>query len=179
MIFLIFLQKILYMINLKRLPYTEVNYMFHVGDNIVYPMHGAGIIEAIEEKEFSGEKQQYYVIKMSINNMQVMIPTSKMLSSSIRPVTDLLALKQIIHIFHHGESDRLLTWKQRYKLNTDKIKTGEIQEGAEVVRDLMRMQKEKALNASEKKMLDNAYEFLISELELIKGITEVQIKSFC
>ncbi|PEM21824.1 transcription factor YdeB [Bacillus wiedmannii] len=157
----------------------EVDYMFQIGDNIVYPMHGAGIIEAIEEKEFSGEKQQYYVIKMSIRNMQVMIPTGKILSSSIRPVTDILTLKRIIHIFQHGESDKLLPWKQRYKVNTDKIKTGEIQEGAEVVRDLMRMKKEKALNTSEKKMLDNAHEFLISELGLIKGITENQIKSFC
>ncbi|KUH40839.1 hypothetical protein M2E15_5634 [Bacillus mycoides] len=153
--------------------------MFQIGDNIVYPMHGAGIIEAIEEKEFSGEKQQYYVIKMSISNMQVMIPMGKILSSSIRPVTDIIALKHIIQIFQHGESDRLLPWKQRYKVNTDKIKTGEIQEGAEVVRDLMRMKKEKALNTSEKKMLDNAHEFLISELGLIKGITENQLKSFC
>ncbi|PEI95413.1 transcription factor YdeB [Bacillus toyonensis] len=157
----------------------EVDYMFQIGDNIVYPMHGAGIIEAIEEKEFSGKKQRYYVIKMSISNMQVMIPMGKILSSSIRPVTDILALKHIIHIFQHGESDKLLPWKQRYKVNTDKIKTGEIQDGAEVVRDLMRMKKEKALNTSEKKMLDNAHEFLISELGLIKGITENQIKSFC
>lgn len=167
------------MLSLRRLPHMEVDYMFQIGDNIVYPMHGAGIIEAIEEKEFSGKKQQYYVIKMSISNMQVMIPMGKILSSSIRPVTDILALKHIIHIFQHGESDKLLPWKQRYKVNTDKIKTGEIQDGAEVVRDLMRMKKEKALNTSEKKMLDNAHEFLISELGLIKGITENQIKSFC
>jgi CarD family transcriptional regulator len=167
------------MVSCRRLPYMEVDYMFQIGDNIVYPMHGAGIIEALEEKDFPGEKQPYYVIKMSISNMQVMIPTRKILSSSIRPVTDIHALKHIIHIFQHGESDRLLPWKQRYKVNTDKLKTGEIQEGAEVVRDLMRMKKEKALNASEKKMLDNAYEFLISELEVIEGITENQIKSFC
>ncbi|WP_338786236.1 CarD family transcriptional regulator [Metabacillus sp. FJAT-53654] len=156
----------------------EVDYLFQIGDNIVYPMHGAGIIKAIEEKEISGEKQQYYVIKMLISNMQVMIPTVKILSSSIRPVTDIIVLKHIIHTFQHGETDRLLPWKQRYKVNSDKIKTGKIKEGAEVVRDLMRMKKEKALNTSEKKMLDNAHEFLISELGLIKGITENQIKSF-
>jgi CarD family transcriptional regulator len=167
------------MLRLRRLPYMEVDYLFQIGENIIYPMHGAGIIKAIEEKEISGEKQQYYVIKMLIGNMQVMIPTGKILSSSIRPVTDIIALKHIIHIFQHGESDRLLPWKQRYKVNTDKIKTGKIQECAEVVRDLMRMKKEKALNTSEKKMLDNAHEFLISELGLIKGITENQIKSFC
>jgi CarD family transcriptional regulator len=166
-------------LDLRRLPKMEVDYLFQIGDNIVYPMHGAGIIKAIEEKEISGVKQQYYVIKMLINNMQVMIPTGKILSSSIRPVTDLIALKHIIHIFQHGESDRLLPWKQRYKVNTDKVKTGKIQEGAEVVRDLMRMKKEKALNSSEKTMLDNAHGFLMSELGLIKGITEIQIKSFC
>ncbi|MEH7438070.1 CarD family transcriptional regulator [Neobacillus drentensis] len=157
----------------------EVDYLFQIGDNIVYPMHGAGIIKAIEEKEISGVKQQYYVIKMLISNMQVMIPTGKILNSSIRPVTDIIALKHIIHIFQHGESDRLLPWKQRYKVNADKVKTGKIQEGAEVVRDLMRMKKEKALNSSEKTMLDNAHGFLMSELGLIKGITENQIKSFC
>ncbi|WP_242270616.1 CarD family transcriptional regulator [Bacillus cereus group sp. BfR-BA-01425] len=153
--------------------------MFQIGDNIVYPMQGAGIIKAIEEKEITGKKQQYYVIKMSASNMEIMIPEGKILNSNIRPVTDITALIHIIDIFQHGESDRLLTWKQRYKVNTDKIKTGKMQEGAEVVRDLMRIQKEKALNASEKKMLDNAHEFLISELGLIEGITENQIKSFC
>ncbi|HDX9609891.1 transcription factor YdeB [Bacillus toyonensis] len=153
--------------------------MFQIGDNIVYPMQGAGIIKAIEEKEIAGKKQQYYVIKMSANNMEIMIPEGKILNSNIRPVTDITALIHIIDIFQHGESDRLLTWKQRYKVNTDKIKTGKMQEGAEVVRDLMRIQKEKALNASEKKMLDNAHEFLVSELGLIEGITENQIKSFC
>ncbi len=157
----------------------EVDYLFQIGDNIVYPMQGAGIIKAIEEKEIAGEKQQYYVIKMSGSNMEIMIPAGRILSSNIRPVTDITAIAHILNIFQHGESDRLLTWKQRYKLNTDKIKTGKIQEGAEVVRDLLRMQKEKALNASEKKMLDNAHEFLISELGLIEGITESQIKSFC
>ncbi len=125
--------------------------MFKIGDNVVYPMHGVGIIKDIEEKEISGEKQQYYVISMLISNMQIMIPTGKILSSSIRPVTDIIALKHIMHIFQHGESDRLLPWKQRFKLNTEKIKTGKILEGAEVVRDLLRMKKEKALNSSEKK----------------------------
>lgn len=167
------------MLSLSRLQNMEVDYLFQIGDNIVYPMHGVGIIKAVEEKEISGEKQQYYVIKMLINNMQVMIPEGKILNSNIRPVTDIIALKHIIHIFHHGESDRLLSWKERHKVNTEKLRTGNILEGAEVVRDLMRMKKEKVLNSSEKKMLNNAHEFLISELRLMKGITENQIKSFC
>ena len=167
------------MLRLRRLLYTEVDYLFQIGENIIYPMHGAGIIKAIEDKEFSGEIQQYYVIKMSISKMQLMIPTDKIVSSSIRRVTDIIELKRILHIFQHGESDDLLPWGQRHKVNTDKVKTGKIQEVAEVVRDLMRMKKEKALNTSEKEMLAHAHEFLISELGLIKGITENQIKSFC
>lgn len=77
--------------------------------------------------------------------MELMIPAGRILNSNIRPVTDITALAHIMDIFQHGESDRLLTWKQRYKLNTDKIKTGKMQEGAEVVRDLMRIQKKEHL----------------------------------
>ena len=157
----------------------EVFYLFQIGDNIVYPIQGVGIIKAIEEKEISGVKKQYYVINMVISKMEVMIPTDKILNSNIRPITDIIELKHIINTFHHGESDRLLSWKQRFKVNSAKIKTGKIQECTEVVRDLMRMKKEKPLIASEKKMLDSAHEFLISELRLIKGITENQIKNFC
>lgn len=154
------------------------DFLFQIGDCIVYPMLGAGIIKAIEEKEIAGERQTYYIIKMSISKMELMIPTIKIKSSGIRPVTELSALKNIIYIFQHGETDRSLVWKQRYKLNLEKIKTGKLKEEAEVVRDLMSIQKEKALNGSEKKMLDDAHDFLISELELIEGITENQIKSF-
>ncbi|MEQ6378313.1 CarD family transcriptional regulator [Bacillaceae bacterium S4-13-58] len=157
----------------------EVDFLFQIGDNIVYPMQGAGIIKSIEEKEFSGEVRQYYVINMLVSNMQVMIPKGNILNSNIRPVTDMGALKQIIQIFQHGESDNLLTWKERHKINTDKIKKGRLQECAEVVRDLKRMDKEKALNSSEKKLFDKANHFLISEIRLIKGVTENQINIFC
>ena len=166
------------MLRLRKLRYGG-DYLFQIDDNVVYPMHGVGIIKAIEEKEVLGEKQQYYVIKMLVGNMEVMIPAGKIVNSGIRPVTDIIALKQLMNIFQNGETDRLLPWKQRFKVNTDKIKTGKIQECTEVVRDLMRMKKEKALNTSERQMLNNAHEILISELGLMKGITENQIKSFC
>ncbi|MEH7018796.1 CarD family transcriptional regulator [Bacillus sp. JJ63] len=152
----------------------EVDYMFQIGDNIVYPMHGAGIIEAIEEKEILGEKQKYYVIRMPISNMEVMIPMKKMIQSRIRLIADMLTLENVLLIFQYGESDNSLSWKQRYTQNMEKMKTGEIQEGAEVVRDLIRRNKVRALNTSEKQMLDNAQKILISELSLIKGITENQ-----
>ena len=156
----------------------EVDYLFQIGDHIVYPMHGAGIIKAIEEKEILGEIQQYYIINMSTHAMEIMIPTKKTVHLNIRPVTDLVAIPNIIQIFQNGESDNEPVWKQRFKINSEKIKTGKIQDGAEVVRDLLRIKEEKALNASEKKMLDQAQGFLMSELELIEGITDTQMAIF-
>ncbi|RUQ28697.1 transcription factor YdeB [Peribacillus cavernae] len=137
-------------------------------------MHGAGVIEAIEEKEIQGKRQEYYLITIPISSMQVMIPLAKVTSSSIRAVSDKLAMKNVLHIFHYGESDTSLSWKERYKLNSEKLKSGKLQEGAEVLRDLTRIQNQKALNSSEKQMLLTARKMLISELGLINGITENQ-----
>lgn len=156
----------------------EVEHLFQIGDNIVYPIHGAGIIKAIEDKEVLGKTQQYYIINMTNNGMKIMIPTDKISNLKLRAVTELVAITNLIQIFQFGESDNTLVWKQRYKLNTEKIKTGKIQDGAEVVRDLLRLRQEKALNESEKKMLSQAQGFLLSELALIKGITEKQIAIF-
>ena len=148
--------------------------MFHVGDSIVYPMQGAGVIEAIEEKEILGEKHRYYMIKMPILGMQVMIPIDKVLKSRIRLVADVLTLEHVLDVFQYGQTDTTLSMKERYKINTEKLRTGNIQEGAEVVRDLMRLNKKKALNSSEKQMLDSARKIFISELGIIRGITENQ-----
>lgn len=148
--------------------------MFHVGDSIVYPMQGAGVIEAIEEKEILGEKHRYFMIKMPIRKMQVMIPIDKVNKSRIRLVADILTLEHVLDIFQYGQTDTTLSMKERYKINTEKLRTGNIQEGAEVVRDLIRLNKKKALSSSEKQMLESARKIFISELGIIRGITENQ-----
>lgn len=147
--------------------------MFQIGDQIVYPMHGAGTIEAIEDREIQGKIQQYYVIKMA-SNMQVMIPVDKMIHSSVRSVTDKVDLEKVLDVFHHEEPDHTLTWKQRFTSNMEKVKSGNMLEGAEVVRDLMIRNEEKKLNSSERQMLYNAKKILVSELGLANGITENQ-----
>jgi CarD family transcriptional regulator len=137
-------------------------------------MHGAGIIESVKEMEIQGKKQEYFVIQLSIGNLQIMIPLQKLNKLGIRPVENQGKLEEVLVVFHDGESDELLPWKERYKTNMDKIKSGEIQLGAEVVRDLMRKSLDKALNTSEKQMLNNARNIFVSELILIKGCTENQ-----
>mgnify|MGYP005609564103 FL=1 len=156
----------------------EVDCLFQIGEKIVYPMHGAGFIETIEEKDILGEIRQYYVIKLSISNLQISIPVGNEVKLGIRPVIDTLALKNVKDIFQNGETDVVLSSKERVKINSEKIKTGKIEASEEDVRDLLRLNEEKALNSSEKNMLNKAKEILFSELELVNGITENEIQSF-
>lgn len=143
--------------------------MFQIGEKIVYPMHGAGVIRAIEEKEILGEKQLYYVL--SIRNMQVMFPFENSTDLGIRSVVGEDIMENLLNDINVGETDTSLNNTQRYRVNMTKMKSGNIYEGAQVIRDLVRISKKKALAAGDKVMLDNARHILVSELELVKGIT--------
>lgn len=144
--------------------------MFQIGDKIVYPMHGAGVIEAIEEKEVLGNKQMYYVT--TIQNMQVMFPMES--KAGIRGIVDSDIIEDVLSVFSVEEADTILNPAQRYRNNMNKMKSGDIYEGAQVIRDLIRLSKKRALTTGDKSMLDNARQILISELALVKGIDPVQ-----
>ena len=144
--------------------------LYQVGDNIFYPMHGAGKITAIEEKEVSGEMIQYYIINMINDNMKVMIPKNKISKTNIRPVTDLDTVKEIGEMIDTLESDKNLSWKKRNKVNNDMIKTGSLKACAEVIYGLSNMQREEKLNSSERSQLKQAQGFLMSELKLVEGM---------
>ncbi|CAM3957040.1 transcription factor YdeB [Bacillus sp. AY3-1] len=152
--------------------------MFQIGDKIVYPMNGAGVIEAIEEKEILGTTRQYCVIRIISKDMQIMLPMDQLQKSGIRYIVDKGTLDVILLEFQNGESDTSLSWKQRYTMNMEKMKNGNLQDSAEVVRDLLRRNKERALNASEKQMLDNARKMMISEVALVQNVSEHQATEF-
>lgn len=133
-------------------------------------MHGAGVIEAIEEKEILGVKKLYYI--MNIRGMQVMFPISS--SPRIRPIVDLDTIEDLFTTFNQGESDSALNPNQRYRINLNKIRSGDIFQGAQVIRDLVRMGKKRSLATGDKTMLENAQQILISELILVKGIPQEQ-----
>lgn len=152
--------------------------MFQVGDKIVYPMHGAGVIEDIEEREILGETQQYYVLNLSHSTMQVMVPMEKTSIIGIREVVDPDTLEKALLILHDGEPDDSVNRHQRYHLNMKKMKTGDICESAQVIRDLMFLNKNKKLGTEDKFMLDNARRIFISELILVKGFEEEQAIEF-
>ncbi|WP_170968768.1 CarD family transcriptional regulator [Bacillus wiedmannii] len=156
----------------------EVDDLFQIGDKIVYPMNGAGVIEAIEEKEILGTTRQYCVIRIISKDMQIMLPMDQLQKSGIRYIVDKGTLDVILLEFQNGESDTSLSWKQRYTMNMEKMKNGNLQDSAEVVRDLLRRNKERALNASEKQMLDNARKMMISEVALVQNVSEHQATEF-
>lgn len=150
--------------------------MFNVGDNIVYPMHGAGTIDAIEEKEILGEKQQYYIIKMP-GEVKVMVPTSKAESMGVRSVIDSQGAGKVLKLLEQDETVMSNNWNKRYRDNLDKMKTGDIYEVADVVRNLSFKQKEKgSLSTGEKKMLNNAKLILVSELVLAENASKDEIE---
>ncbi len=150
--------------------------MFNVGDNIVYPMHGAGTIDAIEEKEILGEKQKYYIINMP-GEVKVMVPTSKAENMGVRNIIDEQGATKVLQLLEQDETIMSNNWNKRYRDNLDKMKTGDIYEIADVVRNLSFKQKEKGtLSTGEKKMLSNAKLILVSELVLAEHASKDEIE---
>lgn len=145
--------------------------MFKVGDKIFYPMHGAGIIEDIEEKEILGEKQQYFVLDLPLKEMHVLIPVDKIEDLGIRPVSTEEELEEVFDVLRDSKSKMPKNWNRRFRKNSDKLKTGDIFEVAEVVRNLMLRDQEKGLSTGERKMVNNSKKFLISEISLSKDLS--------
>lgn len=149
--------------------------MFNVGDKVVYPMHGAGIIESIEEKAILDERQSYYIIKMP-GEVKVMVPTAKAEEVGVRNIIDKESAEKVIQVLEQESTEMSMNWNKRYRDNMEKMKTGNIYEVADIVRNLSFKQKEKGLSTGEKKMLLNAKQILVSELVLAeqKELTEIE-----
>ncbi|MBP3256251.1 MAG: CarD family transcriptional regulator [Clostridia bacterium] len=149
--------------------------MFNVGDKIVYPMHGAGTIDAIEEKDILGEKQAYYIIKMP-GEVKVMVPTAKAEEIGVRNIINKENAGKVFEILEENETEMSNNWNKRYRDNMEKMKSGDIYEVADVVRNLAFKQKEKGLSTGEKKMLNNAKQILVSELVLAEHASQDEVE---
>lgn len=139
--------------------------MFNIGDKIVYPMHGAGTIDSIEEKDILGEKQSYYILRMP-GEVKVMVPIKNAEQVGVRSIIDKGSADKVFKILEQDETEMNKNWNKRYRDNMDKLKSGDIYEIADVVRNLSFKKKEKGLSTGENKMLTNAKQILVSELVL-------------
>ena len=144
--------------------------MFAIGDKIVYPMHGAGIIERIEDKNILGETRQYYVVSVSGTDMQIMVPVDSCDVVGVRGIISEEKLKDVLATLSGESTPMPGNWNRRYRENMEKLKTGDVLQVAEVVRNLMRTDRVKKLSTGEKKLLLNARQILQSEIVLVKGI---------
>lgn len=142
--------------------------MFSIGDKVVYPIHGAGVIEDIQEKEVLGEVQEYYILKMPTNHMNVMVPVSQIKKLGVREILSKEEMDQVFEIFSQEDQSKLpKNWNRRYRYNMDRIKSGDIEEIARVVLCLENLDQEKNLSTGERKMLNNAKQIIISEMILV------------
>lgn len=141
--------------------------MFKIGDKVVYPMHGAGVIEGIEEKEILGEKRKYFIMRMPIGDMKVMVPVDNVEDVGVREIINEDDFKNVMSILRDDKSSMPQNWNRRYRANMDRIKSGDIFEIAAVVRNLLMLDTEKGLSTGERKMLSSAKQMLLSEMVLV------------
>ena len=149
-----------------------VNIDFEIGDHVVYPHHGAGQVVKKEEKEILGERREYLTIKILHNDMTVMVPCDNAGIAGLRRVIDEPTVKKVLAVLSDEVSEMPKNWNRRFKHNRDKIKTGDIYELAEVVRNLALRDGEKGLSTGEKQMYVKAKKILASELMYAKNMTE-------
>jgi CarD family transcriptional regulator len=150
--------------------------MFNLGDKVVYPMHGAGVIETMESREILGEIKNYYVLKMPIGEMKLMIPVDNVNNIGLRNIVDKQTVEEVYKVLRQKAEINESNWNKRYRDNMAKMKTGDIFEVAEVVRDLTYRDREKGLSTGEKKMLVSAKQMLISEITLSTGMGTEEIQ---
>ena len=143
--------------------------MYKIGDSVVYPMHGAGIIEDIEVKEVLGQQHSYYVMRMPIGDIKVMVPMENAAEVGMRDVIGKSEAERVLKEFRNVQTDVIQNWNKRFRDNMVKIKSGNIFEVCEVVKCLMLRDREKGLSTGERKMLSNAKQILISEIVVATG----------
>ncbi|MEW5723908.1 MAG: CarD family transcriptional regulator [Thermodesulfobacteriota bacterium] len=151
--------------------------MFKVGDLAVYPAHGVGRIEAMENKDISGQKQSFYIMRILENDMIIMIPTQNVSTVGLRQVINREQVKEIYKILRKTNVNlETQNWNRRYRDYMEKIKTGSVYEVAAVLRDLSLLRRDKELSFGERKMLDMARGLLVREISVAKNQSETKVE---
>ncbi len=150
--------------------------MYQVGDRVVYPMYGAGVIQSIEDREMLGKTQAYYVLHMPIGDMQVMVPVMQTQQAGLRPVITKEQALDVLLDFEQMQVAMDQNWNKRYRENLLRIKSGDTKQTTEVVKGLMLRERERALSTGERKMLLMAKNILFSELMFSLGFSRSELE---
>jgi CarD family transcriptional regulator len=149
--------------------------VFKIGDKVVYPHHGAGVIERIEEKQVLDERETYYIVRLSQGQLTVMVPAGSIPGVGLRNIISTNEAEDVLAILGDDQSKMPTDWNRRFKKNREKIKSGDALEVAEVVRNLTIRDAEVGLSTGEKRMLNRARQILVSELVFALDKDEVDI----
>ena len=144
--------------------------MYLVGDKVVHPMHGAGIIEGIAEERVSGRKAQYYVFRMPVGGLVLKIPTENCGSIGVRSLSSAEEIGEVLRRIPEMDAEMTANWNHRYRENMARIKSGDLVEVARVIKGLMWRDAQRGLSNGERKMLHTAKQILISEIVLVCDI---------
>jgi CarD family transcriptional regulator len=151
---------------------------FAVGDSVFYPGHGAGSVLELVEREFLGERRSFYLIQLTGNCMTVMVPLDGADRAGLRPVISKPMVEEVVGVLRDDPTKMPINWNHRVKQNRDKIKTGDVFEMADVVRNLALRENEQGLSTGEKQMFSKVKRILVSELMFAKEIREDDALSF-
>ncbi len=146
--------------------------VFKVGETVVYPHHGAALIQATETRMVKGVERLYLVLKVAQGDLTVKVPADNAEFVGVRDVVDTEGLESVFGVLRAPHTEEPTNWSRRYKANLEKLASGDVKKVAEVVRDLWRRDRERGLSAGEKRMLAKARQILVSELALAEGIDE-------
>jgi len=150
---------------------------FTVGETVVYPHHGAALIEAIETRMIKGEEKKYLVLKVAQGDLTVKVPAENAELVGVREVVGEEGLDKVFQVLRAPHTEEPTNWSRRYKANLEKLASGDVNKVAEVVRDLWRRDRERGLSAGEKRMLSKARDILVGELALAEGTDKVEAES--
>lgn len=150
---------------------------FAVGDTVVYPHHGAALIESIEFRVIKGESREYLVLRVAQGDLTVRVPADNVDLVGVRDVVDQAGLDRVFTVLRQPYTEEPTNWSRRYKANLEKLASGDVIKVAEVVRDLWRREKDRGLSAGEKRMLAKARQILVSELALAEQTNEDKAES--
>jgi CarD family transcriptional regulator len=150
---------------------------FNVGDTVVYPHHGAAVIESVEIRTVKGEDREYLVLRVAQGDLTVRVPSDNVDLVGVRDVVNADGLERVFNVLRQPYTEEPTNWSRRYKANLEKLASGDVIKVAEVVRDLWRRERERGLSAGEKRMLAKARQILVSELALAEKTDAVKAES--
>jgi CarD family transcriptional regulator len=150
--------------------------VFHIGDRVVYPTHGVGIIEQISSRTIGASVEKFYLLKFSASSLRVMIPFNNVSNVGLRHVVRNGEIQKIVNYLSSGDCSNATDWKDRYRENSDRLRTGCLLDVAAVLKSLLILNQTKSLSFREKKMLERARYLLVSELAIARNCHEAEVE---